>query len=333
MNTIFAKLLYEMEKQRDTMLVSIISRLDSAPRGVGSQMLVGLDGRLLGTIGGGAVEKKSEELALRLLAEKRSGVHEFQLRADVKESIGMVCGGDVAVLLQYIPGTDQTWNALAGQLLALIAAGKPGWLVQDLSGGAPSLLDGDGAVLAGAAVDPCLCGRSAILTAEKFSLPLLRKERAVIFGAGHCGQALAPILSSIGFRVTVFDDRPEYALPAHFSAAEAVICGDYDNIAEHLTLTAEDYIVVMTSGHAFDLAVQAQVLRQPKAYVGVIGSKKKTAAVNARLMELGITEEATHCVHTPIGTPIKAVTPEEIAVSIAGEMILVRALRREGNSE
>jgi len=85
----------------------------------------------------------------------------------------------------------------------------------------------------------------------------------------------------------------------------------------------------MTNGHSFDLEVQDQVLRGDFAYVGVIGSRKKTAAVNARLRDRGVSEEAISKVHTPIGTPIKAITPEEIAVSITGELIYTRAIRRE----
>ena len=89
----------------------------------------------------------------------------------------------------------------------------------------------------------------------------------------------------------------------------------------------------MTSGHSFDFAIERQVLMGDFAYVGVIGSRKKTAAVNQQLRERGVSEEAIARVHTPIGVSIKAVTPEEIAVSIAGEMICVRALRREQSGE
>ena len=111
--------------------------------------------------------------------------------------------------------------------------------------------------------------------------------------------------------------------------AEAAVCGDYTRIADGLELTAEDYAVVMTSGHRHDFEVEEQLLRRPLAYVGVMGSRTKTAYVNGRLREAGIPEEAIRRVRTPIGTAIKAVTPEEIAVSIAGELIYERALRRE----
>ena len=100
-----------------------------------------------------------------------------------------------------------------------------------------------------------------------------------------------------------------------------------------LALVAVVFVVIMTNGHEHDFQAEVQVLRGETAYVGVIGSRKKTAFVNQRLREAGIPEEKIAFVHTPVGTPIKAVTPEEIAVSIAGEMICVRAARREAAGE
>lgn len=92
-------------------------------------------------------------------------------------------------------------------------------------------------------------------------------------------------------------------------------------------MTEEDFVVIMTNGHMHDFQVEEQILRGAFAYVGVIGSRTKTASVNQRLREAGIPEESIAQVHTPIGTAIRAVTPAEIAVSIAGEMILCRAER------
>ena len=114
-----------------------------------------------------------------------------------------------------------------------------------------------------------------------------------------------------------------------FPAAESLICGDFGHIAQYITTEPEDYIVIMTSGHTHDFEVQEQILRRPAAYVGVIGSRAKTASVNARLRAAGVDEAAIASLHTPVGVAIKAVTPAEIALSIAGEMIYERALRRE----
>ena len=335
MNSIFAKMLYELEKDHDLMLVTIISEAGSAPRGTGSQMLINMDGLLLGTIGGGAVEHQSVILAGKLLNEKRSDVHHYVLRQNENEDIGMACGGNVSVWFQFVDHTDPAWAALAGAVLAQTNARKPGWLVQKLDGAFPTLLGENGEVLAGEAAADAEAYQipGCRLTETGFSMPLPIGERAVIFGGGHIARALAPLLHGVGFRVTVMDNRAEFADPADFPGAERVICGDYLRIADYLTLTEEDYVVVMTNGHSHDFDVQEQALRGKLAYIGVIGSRRKTAVVNKRLREAGVPEEGIAQVHTPVGTSIKAVTPAEIAISIAGEMIYERALRREADGE
>ena len=311
MNGIFTTLLYEMEKHHDTVLCSIIADSGSTSRGKGAQMLVGDAGLLSGTIGGGAVEGGAIALGQTLLRERRSAVHEYKLRHNDGEDIGMVCGGDVTVHLQFIAAGDPVWKALAGSVLHRIALRQPGALVLALDGGAPALQD------------------APETDSAHIALPLPIGERAILFGAGHCSLALCPLLTTVGFRVTVVDDRPELVTKERFPTADAVICCDLDRVTETVPIGEEDYVVVMTNGHSHDFAVQEQVLRGKYAYIGVIGSRAKTASVNARLREAGISEAAIASVHTPIGTAIKAVTPEEIAVSIAGEMICVRATRRE----
>lgn len=331
MDRIFAKLLYEMEKKLDTVLVTIIADRGSAPRGAGSQMLVGDQGRILGSIGGGAVEARAENMALDLLEKKISCCHLFQLHEKAVDDIGMVCGGDVKVLFQFIPGTSVYWTKLAQTILERVSNRKSGWIILKTDGSAPSLVDGNGTEIMGEEVPGSMTRNGWIPFQGKdyFCLPLPIGERAFIFGCGHCGQALASLLNTVGFRVTVFDERAEYANEENFPTAERIIVGDYTKLGDYISFNEDDYVVVMTSGHSYDLEVQDQVLRGDFAYVGVIGSRKKTASVNQRLRERGVSEEAIAKVHTPVGMSIKAVTPEEIAVSIAGEMIYVRALRRE----
>ena len=125
------------------------------------------------------------------------------------------------------------------------------------------------------------------------------------------------------------DDRPEFAAKERFPNAVQVVCGDFGRLDGVFPFRDNDYAVVVTSGHQYDFEVEEQLLRRSLAYVGVIGSRKKTAAVNAKLKAAGILEEKLAQVHTPIGLDIGAVTPEEIAVSIAAEMIAVRAERRK----
>ena len=154
----------------------------------------------------------------------------------------------------------------------------------------------------------------------------------MVFGGGHCALALVPVLRTVGFWVAVYDDRPEFANTQRFPWAETVVCHAYTDLSGGIELMPADYAVVMTSGHSHDFEVEEQLLRRPLAYVGVMGSRAKTAYVNQRLREAGVSEAAIRRVHTPIGTAIKAVTPEEIAISITGELIYERALRREATS-
>lgn len=331
MNQIFAQLFYEMEKHRDTVLVTLIDAAGSAPRKSGSQMLVGASGRLTGTIGGGAVERRSEEMAMALLKEMRSAVHDFLLHTAASGGdIGMVCGGDVTAHFQFIPAEDASWQALASALTERLTAHQRGWLVLREDGGCGALLGPEGLLWGDLpkGVEPASLQTDCVRQDGLFSMPLPIGERALLFGAGHISQALCPLLVTVGFRPVVFDCRPELATRTLFPTAEEIICGDFTSIKDHLTVTEEDFVVIMTNGHMHDFHVEEQILRGPFAYVGVIGSRAKTASVNRRLREAGIPEESIAQIHTPIGTAIRAVTPAEIAVSIAGEMILCRAERR-----
>ena len=141
-------------------------------------------------------------------------------------------------------------------------------------------------------------------------------------------QELVPVLSHVGFRCVVMDDREEFTKKELFPGAEEVICGDLQNIGDYMTIGNDDYVCVMTRGHAYDTVVQAQVLKCRPTYCGVIGSAFKAAGVRKTLkQEYGLLDEELNLVTTPIGLNIKGETPAEIAISIAAQMILHRAER------
>lgn len=312
MRVIFENLLTLLDRGEDAVLVTVVLAQGSTPRGAGSQLLAGRGGLIAGTVGGGPGEAQALAFAAELLREGRSAVRRLELRHG--GGLDSVCGGEQTVLFQFIPRDGEAWRDFAQKVLERLEVHRGGWLA--LEAGADPVLRETG--LAGPVWD-----------GERLTFPLPVGERVVIFGGGHCALALVPVLRSVDFRVAVFDDRPEFANKERFPEVEMVVCGDYTDIAAGLELTAEDYAVVMTSGHRHDFAVEEQLLRRPLAYVGVMGSRTKTAYVNGRLREAGVSEEALRRVHTPIGAAIKAVTPEEIAVSITGELIYERALRRE----
>ena len=330
MKKCFTSLLEQMCAGHDVVLCTVIEQAGSVPRGMGSQMVLSAAGLVAGTIGGGAGEKEMIAYGLSLLAQRRSGAHTCALRGPTGERPGSACGGAMTVYFHYIAADDETWKALIGMLLERVARRRGGWLIQSLHGGAPALLDEAGALLYGERpADPAALCRPFVRTEAYFSMPLDVGERAVLFGAGHCAQALVPLLASVGFRVTVYDDRPELAKEALFPTADCVICAPFDHIAGRLTMDSADYVVAMSSTHASDLLIMRQALAADCAYMGMIGSKAKRGFVFGRLLEAGVSQERLDRVHTPIGLGIQAVTPAEIAVSIAGEMILVRAQNRE----
>jgi xanthine dehydrogenase accessory factor len=149
--------------------------------------------------------------------------------------------------------------------------------------------------------------------------------RLVIVGGGHIGRALCTVAALVGFTVTVIDDRPEYAHPARFPEADRVICDDFEDALEALDSDANTYYVLVTRGHKQDELSLRVVLRKPAwAYVGMIGSKRRTSAVLQHLEDDGYPRALLDRVHTPIGLDIGAETPEEIAVSIVAELIMVR---------
>ena len=151
--------------------------------------------------------------------------------------------------------------------------------------------------------------------------------KVYVFGCGHVAQELVPVLAHVGFRCIALDDRPEFANEQVVRGAEKVMLVDFEHIDESVKIGPEDYICVMTRGHAYDTTVQAQALRTPACYIGVIGSRAKTAGVQKQLRTMGFTDEDFKRITTPIGLDIKAETPAEIAISIAAQMIEIRAGR------
>ena len=127
MRTILSRALAELNAHRSVVLVTIVAEQGSAPRGPGSQMLVGADGQLTGTIGGGQVERQSELLALSLLKERRSQIQHFALTQAGADSLGMACGGDVKVLFQFISPEDTLWQSVLETALDRLTAAQPGW--------------------------------------------------------------------------------------------------------------------------------------------------------------------------------------------------------------
>lgn len=151
------------------------------------------------------------------------------------------------------------------------------------------------------------------------------KERLILLGAGHIAQPLCEIAAMLGFSVTVVDDRPSFANHPRFPQAEQILCDEFTNAIEQLHIHAGDYVAVITRGHRYDAdCLRALLAGTMPRYWGMLGSKRRTIALLHMLAQEGFAQDKLDSIHTPIGLDIGALSVQEIAVSIAAELIQTR---------
>lgn len=297
----------------------VLESTGSVARPAGARMLVLDKATSLGTVGGGAPELRCETLARDVLTDGRPR----RISLDY-ESTGMVCGGSQLVGIRALGAADLV---VLDEALACLDSGAQGYLVTTWSD--------DGVACS---FTPIPASEADLSTAEphyadgRFEEPLCSPERAFVFGGGHVGRALVPMLASIGFAVTVFDNRLEVASRELFPAAADVVLGDYGAIGAHVTIGTRDYVCVMTHGHVADEQVVGQALKMGPRYLGCMGSRRKRAVLLEALERQGIERAAATRVELPMGFSLGAVTPAEIAVSIAARLIQVRAQARTASA-
>jgi xanthine dehydrogenase accessory factor len=159
---------------------------------------------------------------------------------------------------------------------------------------------------------------------EVFIEPITTAPNLYIFGGGHVSLPLAKTAKLLGFRITVIDDRAEFASTERFPEAESVLAGDFTKTFPKLKIDKSGYIVIVTRGHQNDELVLEWAIGTPARYIGMIGSQTKVKTIYSHLLARGVSQERLDSVHSPIGLEIGAQTPEEIAVSILAEIIKVR---------
>ncbi len=168
--------------------------------------------------------------------------------------------------------------------------------------------------------DPLICGGEM----EIFVEPLLTAPTLLIIGAGHIGAACAELGKFLGFRVVLIDDRVELLTREKFPTADELLVGDIADELRQFEISPQTYVVLVTRAHTTDAVVLRAIIDKPAAYIGMLGSKRRVLTVFDMLKQEGVREEAFQRVHAPIGLPIDAETPQEIAVSIMAEVIRVR---------
>ncbi len=324
-------------------LATVIGRSGSGPREAGATMLVTADGRTLGTVGGGLLEGQAIALARDVLACRRPACRSFSLAETRLEAGGMICGGEMELLVDFLGATDAACCAVFAGVLERQEAGRPCWLVRSVpAAGGPGatgigLLDEQGFVPG--TLPPPLPGADLLAGARRPAETVVIEAGGLryviqpaglaaavyIFGAGHVGRELAPICGALGYRTIVIDDRAEFATAERFpSAAQIVVADSYAECFRRFSFAAASAVVIVTHGHSHDREVLSYALRTKAGYVGMISSRRKRELILASLREEGVAEADLARVHSPIGLAIGAQTPAEIAVSIAAELVAVR---------
>jgi len=253
MKTIYQALAEIEEKNQVAALATIVRSHGSTPRHGTSKMLVYADGNIIGTVGGGELEKRVRAAAQESMQDGEARYLTYNMNDPSKGDAG-ICGGTVEVFVEAI----------------------------------------------------------------------LPNPTLLIVGAGHVGKAVAHLAKWLEFRVVIAEDQPEFCTPEHIPGGDEYHPVAMDEITDHVQINAQTYIVMATRGADIDAIALPDLLESDAAYIGVIGSKRRWSAATSLLQESGVAEEKYARVHSPIGLEIEAETPEEIALSIMAEVLMIR---------
>lgn len=272
----------------------VVSSRGSTPQTAGALMIVDDALNTFGTIGGGCVEAEVRRRAFELMSRGESGLLKFKLDHDYGWDDGLICGGTLELAVAPLPPDAALESA-----------------IEKMSRRITTSLEFEVATEVGA---------------QRYTLNIPARERLLIAGAGHVGQALARLALNLEFDVTVYDDRADL-MEKFVPAGAQRVAGD---IAENLRAAPMDdqtYCVIVTRGHRHDEQALHAVVGRGARYVGMIGSRRKVKLIFDDLRELGTPDAALLEVHAPVGLAIGAVSVEEIALSIAAQLVEVRRER------
>ena len=324
----------------DFALCVIVDKSGYTPREVGASMLVTADGESVGTVGGGLVEFGSQQRAKQVLAEKKATQIHFDLTNEDAGKAGMICGGETDVWIDYVDAKNPVYLDLYRTMADVFKTGMRAFfgiypeldasvhqclLLQD--GTSYGAFIGDtGTLLSGATKFNGFDIFTVSETKKLYMQQIGSESKTIIVGAGHVGLQLAPLSHALGFETVVMDDREEFANRNRFPYADRVLAVQTleRDVFVHESVDANTFVIILTRGHSFDRDVLEQALKTNARYIGMIGSRAKRDKIYEYLYAKGFSKEDIARVHSPIGIDIAAQTPEEIAVSIAAEIIRIR---------
>jgi xanthine dehydrogenase accessory factor len=366
MNDVFSEILRLKQEGQRGALCTIVSSKGSLPMSGKAKMLVGEDGTMVGTVGGGCLEADVWAEAQRVVKKDISKIASFILTEQHAGESGLNCGGKVEIFIE--PVVPDRMTAVFEEIARIRAEGEKGAIATVISSRIPLdmkeksklVLRADGTIIGGIGAGGFIedsvrqkaeeVMREDYLTVLQFEIsdeealrwgiepgdtldvfvePIIAIPTLYLFGGGHVSLQIANVAKMVGFKIVVIDDRPAFANKERFPMADETRVEDMYTVFERLHIDDQSYIVAVTRGHQHDEPVIEQAIRTEARYIGMIGSKRKISRMWKKLIERGADKNRLAQVHAPIGLEIGADTPEEIAVSIVAQLIESRRGRKD----
>jgi xanthine dehydrogenase accessory factor len=339
-------LLEGLDAGKTVVAATLTGRDGNLPPGGGAKLLVGGDGTIVGGAEGGVLERRIAARAVRVLASGQPELVDLALLGDLSVDEQAALAAIGPVFLERVD-PDQESRQVFAALRDRLAAGRAGLLLSPLEAGPHDgrrLLWPEG--MRGAAL-PEVVRLEALRLGEERASPVVfasaagrfflesfvPRDSVYIAGAGRVSRLLATLASFAGFRVVVLDVDAAFANRERFpSADEVAALPSFAGCFADRPMGASASVVVVTRGHVHDREVLAQALASGAGYVGLMACRADGRATGDALYTQGFSREVLDRVHTPIGLPLGGGSPEEIAMSIAAELIAARSDRRKGRA-
>jgi xanthine dehydrogenase accessory factor len=320
-------------EQQSIALATVVETWGSAPRQVGAKMAITDTMAIIGSVSGGCVESAVVQEALDSLADRKPRLLHFGVSNDTAWEVGLTCGGTIRV---YVEPLDKAWWAQASSLIHQHKAAATITVLDGDLAGEKLLVDVESKILYAtqradrllpATVQALQTGRSGRQRFADFDVLVdvqRPQPRLIIIGAVHVAMALHQFAQQLGFRVIVIDPRAAFATPERFPKVDLMLHSYPDKALPQAGIDADTYIAVLTHDPKIDDPALQIALTSSTPYIGVLSSKRAHEQRVQRLIEKGVDPALLTRIHTPIGLPIAAQTPEEIALCIMAEIVAVR---------
>ncbi|HXT17444.1 MAG TPA: XdhC family protein [Gemmatimonadaceae bacterium] len=306
----------EVRNEPAVALATLIGATGSTSKKIGAKMVVGSSGRILGGVTiGGCVDAQVVEASDALLETGGRRVLSISLDDDEAWEIGLTCGGTIEVLIERVRPGDENDPVVAAhaQAAEILARGNAAAIVTPIEpAGAPFAV-------------PASELTAAVSDGRTFIDRVAPPTTLVIVGAGQIAMSLTKFARELEMRSVVIDGRERYATRARFPDADEIQIGMPSEIVARIPATPNVAAILVAHDYKYELPVLRQLLRSNVGYLGLLGSRKRGAAVRDILREEGYSDEELQRIHTPIGLDIGGRSSAEVALSIIGEVVAVRS--------